>query len=572
MAHLHKKMKKGRAYYYIRESKRINGKPTIVNQVYLGSADKILAMLWDRDQRLPERFASKEFGSLFILNELDRTINLAGIVDDVVPSKRKTSGMSLGDLLYAVVANRAIAPRSKRQLADWYATTDMLNIRPVRLESLRPQYFWNHFDRVTREDLQAITERFFAAVGQLAPQSDHLFFDTTNDFTYLDARTPSELAKRGYNKAGKHQLRQVGLALMTERASGLPVYYQPYPGNLHDARFFDEHLADITHAMTRLGRDLKGLTLIFDRGMNSEATIERLDANPDVHFVTSYSPYFASELARIPLKQFQALNPQPDETGTAREAKTDVLLYYQTTAVFWGRRRQVVITYNPKTFRKKRYELRDKLDKVRHTLYDLRRKHREGRPHWRKPEAIRAHYDQLCETLHLNPAFFDLSFYRDDDGPHMAFRLNRYQTELYLKRLAKTILISDHEAWSAQDIYRAYLERYEVEQQFRQAKSPFQVALMPQYHWTDSQIRLHVFVCVAALTYLTLLRNRLRNAGLDLSAQGAIESLRALRTALYWMPEERKPRRLLEEPTETQTAILKAFDYVIKGGRVLHTQ
>jgi hypothetical protein len=109
-AHLHKKMKKGRAYYYIRESKRMNGKPTIVNQVYLGSADKLLATLLARDQALPTRLASKEFGSLFMLNEIDRALDLAALVEQVSPRKRQTPGPSGGELIYFAAVNRAIAP------------------------------------------------------------------------------------------------------------------------------------------------------------------------------------------------------------------------------------------------------------------------------------------------------------------------------------------------------------------------------------------------------------------------------------------------------------------------------
>jgi hypothetical protein len=44
MAHLHKKMKKGRPYYYIREIARVNGKPTVVSQGYLGSLERMLEM------------------------------------------------------------------------------------------------------------------------------------------------------------------------------------------------------------------------------------------------------------------------------------------------------------------------------------------------------------------------------------------------------------------------------------------------------------------------------------------------------------------------------------------------
>jgi len=41
MAHLHRKMKKGRPYYYIREIQRVDGRPKVVSQVYLGSPETI---------------------------------------------------------------------------------------------------------------------------------------------------------------------------------------------------------------------------------------------------------------------------------------------------------------------------------------------------------------------------------------------------------------------------------------------------------------------------------------------------------------------------------------------------
>ena len=41
MAHLHKKMKNGRPYYYIREIARVGGKPKVVNQIYLGSLERM---------------------------------------------------------------------------------------------------------------------------------------------------------------------------------------------------------------------------------------------------------------------------------------------------------------------------------------------------------------------------------------------------------------------------------------------------------------------------------------------------------------------------------------------------
>ena len=133
MAHLYKKIKKGREYFYIRETQRVYGKPTTVNQVYLGTAEKVQALLEGQDEKAREGFSPKEFGSVFILNEIDRDLDLAGLVDKILPPKKRTKGPSLGELFFFAALNRAIDPTSKRKLATWYEGTDILRIRPVRL-------------------------------------------------------------------------------------------------------------------------------------------------------------------------------------------------------------------------------------------------------------------------------------------------------------------------------------------------------------------------------------------------------------------------------------------------------
>jgi len=54
MAHIHKKMKKGRPYYYVREIARVDGKPKVINQVYLGSPDRILEMARSKKKHAPK--------------------------------------------------------------------------------------------------------------------------------------------------------------------------------------------------------------------------------------------------------------------------------------------------------------------------------------------------------------------------------------------------------------------------------------------------------------------------------------------------------------------------------------
>ena len=175
MAHLYKKVKKGHEYFYIRETQRVYGKPTTINQVYLGTADKVDAVLNKGG------FSPKEFGSIFALNELDRTLDLASLVNDILPPKKRVRGPSLGELVFYAALNRAIAPTSKRQLASWYETTDIQRIRPLRLESLNSQNFWNHWDRISDSDLEKIKTAFFKKVySLLPPEKHHLIIETAN--------------------------------------------------------------------------------------------------------------------------------------------------------------------------------------------------------------------------------------------------------------------------------------------------------------------------------------------------------------------------------------------------------
>ena len=65
MAHLHKKMKKGRPYYYIREMARVDGKPKVINQVYLGSVERIMELAKGGGEKCL-KVSVEEFGALFL--------------------------------------------------------------------------------------------------------------------------------------------------------------------------------------------------------------------------------------------------------------------------------------------------------------------------------------------------------------------------------------------------------------------------------------------------------------------------------------------------------------------------
>ena len=193
------------------------------------------AVCGERAAGRPERVAVREFGSLFLAHEIEKRLNTIGLIDGIVPRAARETGPSVGEYFFFAWANRLIDPRSKRALPDWYRGTAVSEIRPVPVEELSSQRYWEKWDRVSPEAVEAIGKEFFARLWSMQPAPPEcLLFDTTNYYTYMSSPTESDLCARGHNKDGKHHLRQVGLALLVDRDTELPLFYRVYEGNTHD--------------------------------------------------------------------------------------------------------------------------------------------------------------------------------------------------------------------------------------------------------------------------------------------------------------------------------------------------
>jgi transposase len=569
MAHFHVKKKKGRPYLYVREVARVDGKPRIVSQVYIGTPNRVAAMARGQEQE-DIKLQVEEFGALWLAQQMDQEIDLAGIVDSVVPAGARETGPTVGEYFLYCVWNRMIEAVSKRRLADWYRRTAIQHIRPVDLVEMTSQRYWEKWDRVSEQAIETISRRFFSRIWEVeGPPADCLLFDTTNYYTYMGSQTESDLAVRGKNKDGKHHLRQIGLGLLVARDLRLPLYYRTYPGNLHDSRLFAEVMEEMFAIVCGFEKTKERLTVVVDKGMNSEENFTWLDEHARMHFVTTYSTYFAEELTAIPLEQFEPVDTPKNRRLEAKDLTEERLLAFRTRGEFWGKERAVVVTFNPATFRKQDYTLDRKLEEIRQELLGMRAKVREDQPQWRDPDAIWERYYRLCERLHVSGDLYDLDFEKDRTGLMMSFRKNAYWVDRHRARMGKTIIVTDNTDWTTSDIVNASLDRWQVEDRFRLSKNDDRVGAQPMRHWTDSKLRCHFFSCVVALTYLRRLELKLARAGVNRSAEDVMDDMSHLHSVLMLPARARKPRRRLETPTKTQAEVLTALGYNITGSGVL---
>lgn len=569
MAHFHIKKKNGRPYLYVREIARVGGKPKVVSQVYLGSPDKVLALASGQAPDL-RTLKVEEFGALWLAGEVDRDIDLCSIVDAIVPREEKETGPSIGEYILYCVMNRMVEAVSKNRLAEWYKGTAIQQLRPVDLGELTSQRYWEKWDRVSEKALQDISAEFFRRVwDRERPSADCLLFDTTNYYTFMSSRTESELSRRGKNKMGRHHLRQIGLGLLVARDSRLPLHWSAYPGNLHDSKQFTAIMEEMFGVVCSLDKTKERLTVVIDKGMNSEDNFSWIDEHSRVHFVTTYSMYFSQDLAAIPLEQFEIVDSAKNRRLIKDNRPNDCLQAYRTTGEYWGKARTVVLTYNPRTARKKIHTFESKLETIREELLVMRAKVREQAPHWRDVEAVRERYLRLCERLHVSSDHFALQFERSEKGLSMSFRKDPYKLKQKMSTFGKNIIITDNTDWTTAEIVQASLDRWQVEDQFRLSNDDDLVGARPVRHWTDSKIRIHLFTCVVAMTYVRILENRLARAGIRRTANDVMADMRRLHSVLSLRKGARKPERRLETPSETQAEALRAFRYRVDSDGVL---
>jgi transposase len=294
------------------------------------------------------------------------------------------------------------------------------------------------------------------------------------------------------------------------------------------------------------------MTLIFDKGFNSPDNIGRIDADPGLFFIGALSPYHHPELCRVPLESFQSIGVSSEEE--------EPLLAYRTALSIYDRERAVVVTYNPRTYRKKVHWMSRTIRRTKAKLQDLRRNlvNADGRT---TLKSIQRKVDDILAESHI-ATIFDVQVSK---GYRMTIRTNPQVLRDFRARFGKNILFTDHTDWSTDEIVLAYRDRYKIETAFRQTKSAELIRWQPMYHWTDSKIRVHGLTCVMALLYLSLLSRKLQKAGVVMAMDRAMEVLRGIRRAVYLYPGSSHPVRKLCRIGSTEEELLKALGVDIKA-------
>jgi transposase len=550
---IEKRRADGRTYYYLVESARVDGKPRIVSQQYLGSAAEIAQKLAGGPVGTPVRSQHKRFGDLAAVWSVIERIGVVEVIDAVAP-RRADAAASVGTYLALACANRIVEPCSKLSFADWWATTAGPRWVKLPAAALDHRRFWEAMDRLSEADLRAVeTELGARIVTEYAVDTSGLVLDMTNFATYIDSgnqRAP--IAQRGKAKQKRMDLRLVGLGLVVTRDGSVPLLSHAYPGDRPDVTQFPALLDELTTRFRQLATDVTDLTLVYDAGQNSATNHDQVEA-AGIGFVGSLPPSDHPDLLAIPRTRYRTVNAD----------RFPGLTYVDTTVAALGVTRRAVLTHSKTLHAAQSRGFDQTLAKAQHRLAVLGDKLARGRT--RRPRtAVEAEIATICKprwvadvvTVTLtgdHPTDLRLNFTID------ATARRTLETRLFGKR----ILFTNRDTWPAADVVAAYRSQSGVESSFRQLKDPHVVSFSPMHHWTDQKIRVHVFYTVLALTIAHLMRRAAEQAGLHLSVRDLLHELSGIQETvlLYHDGGKGRPRaqRLLTDMSPTQHQLADLF-------------
>jgi transposase len=350
-------------------------------------------------------------------------------------------------------------------------------------------------------------------IEQLQPRA--LAYDTTNFYTHIaSTNTRPELPQRGHNKQGRHDLRQLGLALVVDQNTQLPLAHVLYEGARSDMRTFASFLKPVRERLHVLSLQPQQLTLVFDAGASSKANLQKLEAGAD-HYVTAVRPSYQQALLAEAAERLEEVTLS---TGAAVRA-------WRTRREIAGQQRDAVVVFSPQLYEGQVRGLHQHLARCAEQLKEL------GATPRGTLEAVRRKLAQICGRQYLRTVVrYEVQTNEQGSAQVRSWSDLEEYRRLLQRYFGLRVLITDRSEWTIAQIVEAYRGQSRVEAAFRDLKDPGMLSTRPQFHWTDQKLHVHAFMCVTGYLLVRLLWWRAcRDANFTGSARNLLAQLARIR-------------------------------------------
>ncbi len=433
---------------------------------------------------------SRHLGGAWVLGQV---WNRLGIRAAIVRSAagRKLDAAVVERVLFALVAQRALAPGSKLAGTRWVAE----RVAIEGLPGLTDDQAYRAMDFLL-EALDEIAGEIFGSVAHLLNLDlDLVFVDTTSTYFELDVPDePAELqdavdddavsrpaeqgARRfGHSKDFRTDLPQVVIAMAVTR-EGVPVRCWTFPGNTADTSIIRTVKDDLA------GWQLRRMVWVADRGFASAAN--------RAYLTRGGGHYIHAEKLRHTNAEATAALARPGRyrtvAGNLRVKEVAVAPGGAGDGDEGMRTNRFVVCHNP--------EQADRDAVVRGQLVSHLEQLIDGSDAW--PDSRRS---ELVGSLKTKPGL--RRYLRRTPTGLLRIDAAAIKREQHLD--GKWLLRTSDTTLSAEDLAAAYKQLLQVERGWRDMKG--HLGLRPVFHHREDRIRAHVQLCWLALLLIRVVEN-----------------------------------------------------------------
>lgn len=515
MAFLRNKKCKGKDYYVMVENRRVNGKVKQYTLETIGTWDKVLerfSSYWNKEnsQSVTATFEAFIHGAPYALYRIAQQLGIEEILDKTLP-ERQRNGIKRSTSLILAAIHRACDPGSKNAFSAWFKKTSLPYYLKIDPASMTSQHFWEQMDGLENGHIERAEDMIAEAITALFPDDlEFLSLDYTNYYTFIDSNnTRNNICRRGHNKQKRNDLRQFSLAVITTKATGIPLVTHMYEGNKNDQTEFTDFVEMIRNRFKLY--DPEKMTLIFDGGSNTMDNINQLEP----HFICSFSLSNAKSLLDIDIDEYYDI---PLKERTVRGFMMD--------ADVWGVKRRCVLTESTALRKGQTAELKRGIKKFKEEIAHLEGQIANPKARIKKDaDSLKKRAEGFLKGKKHLKDFITITA----DDYQVSYTIDREaQEKIERKWFGKKLTITDHIDWEEEEILEAYYSQECVEKVFRDTKDTNHFSLRPVYHWTDQKIRVHVFICLLSLVLGQILMKEMEKKGIQISKDKMLDELNGI--------------------------------------------
>jgi len=437
---------------------------------------------------------SRHLGGAWVLDRVWERLGIGAAIGKIAAA-RKLEAAAVERVLFALVAQRALAPASKLAGTRWVAE----RVAIEGLPALTDDQAYRAMDFLL-EALEEIAGEIFGSVAHLLNLDlDLVFVDTTS--TYFELDLPDELAELadkvdddgisrpveqgarrfGHSKDFRTDLPQVVIAMAVTR-DGVPVRCWTFPGNTADTSIIRTVKDDLA------GWNLRRMVWVADRGFASAANRAYLTRGPDL----ATGHYIHAEKLRHSNAEASAALARPGRyrtvAGNLRVKEVAVAPGGIGDGDDGARTNRFVVCHNP--------EQAERDATVRGQLVAHLESLIEGSDAWSDSRR-----SELIGSLKTKPGL--RRYLRRTPSGLLRLDAAAIKRESHLD--GKWLLRTSDTTLSAEDLAAAYKQLLQVERGWRDMKG--HLGLRPVFHHREDRIRAHVQLCWLALLLIRVIEN-----------------------------------------------------------------